>query len=142
MDSVARLSSNERNELFFETAVKKGMTPAVVEKDFWVTWTLGKIFINPDLNSILKFKGGTSLSKVYGLIERFSEDIDLILNWKILTDEDPQEDRSKKQQKKLIEKIRETARSYIAKGRISFLLTDLSCHSVLVKVAETLFPPP
>ena len=115
MDSVARLSSNERNELFFETAVKKGMAPAVVEKDFWVTWTLGKIFINPDLNSILKFKGGTSLSKVYGLIERFSEDIDLILNWKILTDEDPQEDRSKKQQKKLIEKIRETARSYIAK---------------------------
>lgn len=91
------------------------MAPAVVEKDFWVTWTLGKIFINPDLNSILKFKGGTSLSKVYGLIERFSEDIDLILNWKILTDEDPQEDRSKKQQKKLIEKIRETAKSYIAK---------------------------
>lgn len=114
MDSVARLSSNERNELFSETAVKKGMSPAVVEKDFWVTWTLGKIFIKPDLNSILKFKGGTSLSKVYGLIERFSEDIDLILNWKMLTDEDPEKDRSKKQQKKLIEKIRETARSYIA----------------------------
>ncbi len=71
MDSVARLSSNERNELFFETAVKKGMTPAVVEKDFWVTWTLRKIFINPDLNSILKFKGGTSLSKVYVLLKNY-----------------------------------------------------------------------
>jgi hypothetical protein len=44
MDLVAKLSASERNELFTETAVTKSMTPAVVEKDFWVTWTLGKIF--------------------------------------------------------------------------------------------------
>lgn len=50
MDLVAKLSGRERNELFTETAVRKEMTPAVVEKDFWVTWTLGKIFINRDLN--------------------------------------------------------------------------------------------
>jgi len=42
MESVARLSSAERRELFAETAARKGMTPAVVEKDFWVCWTLGK----------------------------------------------------------------------------------------------------
>ena len=69
MDLVAKLSDRERNELFTETAVRKEMTPAVVEKDFWVTWTLGKIFINRDLISILKFNGGTSLSKVYNLID-------------------------------------------------------------------------
>lgn len=114
MDLVAKLSDSERNELFTETAVRKEMTPAVVEKDFWVTWTLGKIFINPDLISILKFKGGTSLSKVYNLIERFSEDIDLILNWKILTGEDPLGARSKTKQNKLNKEIDELGRTYIA----------------------------
>lgn len=38
MDKVARLSSNNRNELFTETAARRNMTPAIVEKDFWVTW--------------------------------------------------------------------------------------------------------
>ncbi len=113
MDSVAKLSGAERKELFSETAAKLGMTAAIVEKDFWVTWMLDKIFSNPDLSSNLKFKGGTSLSKVFGLIERFSEDIDLILNWKSLTAENPQEERSKKKQKKLVEKIREAGRNYI-----------------------------
>lgn len=115
MDSVTKLNSTERKELFSETAANLGMTAAIVEKDFWVTWTLGKIFSNPDLSSNLKFKGGTSLSKVFGLIERFSEDIDLILNWKSLTTENPQENRSKKKQKKLVENIRETGREYIEK---------------------------
>ncbi len=114
MDLVAKLSDTERKELFTETAVRRGMTPAVVEKDFWVTWTLGKIFINPALISVLKFKGGTSLSKVYNLIERFSEDIDLILNWEILTGEDPQAPRSKTKQSKLNSEIDELGRSYIA----------------------------
>jgi predicted nucleotidyltransferase component of viral defense system len=52
-------------------------TPAVVEKDFWVTWVLDRLFQQPELARLLMFKGGTSLSKVYRLIERFSEDIDL-----------------------------------------------------------------
>ncbi len=126
MDSVASLSSDERNELFSETAAKKGMTAAVVEKDFWVTWTLWKIFINPALIPILKFKGGTSLSKVYGLIERFSEDIDLILNWNVLTDQDPQEDRSKKKQRKLNEEIRETGRNYIAEELLPMISDSIT----------------
>ncbi len=79
MESVARLSSAERRELFAETAALKGMTPAIVEKDFWVCWTLGKLFAHPDLSRLLMFKGGTSLSKVFNLIERFSEDIDLLM---------------------------------------------------------------
>ncbi|MDA3814346.1 MAG: nucleotidyl transferase AbiEii/AbiGii toxin family protein [Candidatus Cloacimonetes bacterium] len=56
-------------------------TNAIVEKDFWVVWTLDKLFSEEKLSKILMFKGGTSLSKIFGLIERFSEDIDLILNW-------------------------------------------------------------
>lgn len=114
MDLVAKMSGSDRNDLFSETAARKGMTPAVVEKDFWVTWTLGKIFSNSELNSILKFKGGTSLSKVYGLIERFSEDIDLVLNWEILTNENPLDNRSKTKQSKLNKEIDELGQAYIA----------------------------
>lgn len=130
MDSVAQLSDKERNELFTETAARKNMTPAVVEKDFWVTWSLGKIFTTPALSSILKFKGGTSLSKVYRLIERFSEDIDLILNWEILTGEDPQEPRSKTKQSKLNDEIDASGRTYIA-GELRQTLSEViepTCH--------------
>jgi hypothetical protein len=63
---------------------------------------------------MLIFKGGTSLSKVYAIIERFSEDIDLILDWNLLTDKNPKEDRSRRQQGILNKEINETAKTYIA----------------------------
>lgn len=88
MESVARLSSDQRRELAAETAARKGMTPAIAEKDFWVCWTLDRLFAHPELSSLLMFKGGTSLSKVFKLIERFSEDIDLILDWRVVVGED------------------------------------------------------
>jgi len=125
MDSVAELNSAERKDLFSETAAQLGMTAAIVEKDFWVTWTLDKIFRNPGLRANLKFKGGTSLSKVFGLIERFSEDIDLILNWKVLTAENPQEDRSKKKQKKLVQEIREAGRNYIEEKLLPVISAEI-----------------
>ena len=53
------------------------MPPATIEKDFWVCWTLKKLFNLPEWGSHLTFKGGTSLSKGWALIERFSEDIDI-----------------------------------------------------------------
>ena len=101
MDKVARLSPDQRRELFSETAARRGMTPAVAEKDFWVTWVLDRLFRQPELAQLLIFKGGTSLSKVYGLIERFSEDIDLILDWRVLSGEDPLAERSRTKQGKL-----------------------------------------
>jgi hypothetical protein len=60
------------------------------------------------------FKGGTSLSKAYGLIERFSEDIDLILDWRVLGGEDPLAERSVTQQNKLNDEINRLAQGYIA----------------------------
>ena len=85
MNNVAKLSVDERNELFKETASLMNTTNAIVEKDFWVVWTLNKLFSDDRLNKILMFKGGTSLSKVFNLIGRFSEDIDLILDWREVT---------------------------------------------------------
>lgn len=114
MDKIAHLSTQQQRELFGETAAKKKMTVQITEKDFWVTWTLDRLFSHPRLSRQLIFKGGTSLSKVYGLIERFSEDIDLILDWRTLTQEDPEAERSRSKQERLNRKINEDARSYIA----------------------------
>ena len=67
-----------------ESASRLGMSPAIVEKDFWVCWILRLLFAEPSLKNQMVFKGGTSLSKVFGLIDRFSEDIDLALDWRRL----------------------------------------------------------
>ena len=77
MDDVARLPLTDRTDLFAAVARQRGLTPAIIEKDFWVCWTLKQLFTLPDLPADLLFKGGTSLSKAFGLIERFSEDVDL-----------------------------------------------------------------
>ena len=131
MNRVAALSAEQRNELFSLTAERRGMgSVAVVEKDFWVCWTLKRMFEHSEhsehseLSKLLIFKGGTSLSKVFGLIDRFSEDIDLILDWRVVTDEDPLEDRSKSKQKKLNDAVNESARAYIA-GNLFNMLTDV-----------------
>jgi len=60
-----------------ETAARRGLLAVMVEKDFWVSWTLAVLFAHPEFGPQLVFKGGTSLSKVFGVIQRFSEDIDL-----------------------------------------------------------------
>jgi hypothetical protein len=70
----------ERSLFFRETAARRGLPVVMVEKDFWVSWTLAVLFAQPEFRGQLVFKGGTSLSKVFGVIERFSEDIDLSIS--------------------------------------------------------------
>ena len=114
MDRVAALSKAARSELFFESAARMGVNATIIEKDFWVCWVLQKIFSSEKLENKLLFKGGTSLSKVYGAIERFSEDIDLILNWNLINEGvDPREERSGNQQDKLNKKLNRAAQEYI-----------------------------
>ena len=78
MDKVARLADDDRAALFNETGAARGLANAIIEKDFWVCWTLKRLFgLQGEGIPALVFKGGTSLSKAYGAIRRFSEDIDL-----------------------------------------------------------------
>lgn len=70
--------------MFAETANRIGLPEPLVEKDFWVCWTLAHIFSIESFRNHLLFKGGTSLSKVFGLIQRFSEDIDLAVDYAML----------------------------------------------------------
>src|SRR5258708_7894254 len=75
---VIGATDNERRDLFLAAATRLGTTAQNVEKDFWVYWTLDALFNGPVPGGPrLLFKGGTSLSKAYGLIARFSEDIDV-----------------------------------------------------------------
>lgn len=103
MKNIARLPKEERLILFRNTAANCGLSEGIVEKDFWVCWTLDYLFHQSPWTKHLAFKGGTSLSKSFDLIHRFSEDIDLILNWRLLesTQKDPWAQRSKNQQDKL-----------------------------------------
>jgi predicted nucleotidyltransferase component of viral defense system len=80
MDQFALLPAAERAIVFREAAARlKFGSATIVEKDFWVCWTLRRIFANTALPGPL-FKGGTSLSKAYKVIDRFSEDIDIVLD--------------------------------------------------------------
>lgn len=94
MDNIAFAKDEQRKAILLETAYKAKLDPYIIEKDFWVSWTLSKIFSNPELNQVLCFKGGTSLSKVFGLIERFSEDIDLILAQSVVLKDDEELNQS------------------------------------------------
>jgi hypothetical protein len=113
MDKIARLPEQDRAAVFMETAGAKGMNPGVVEKDFWVVWVLDRLFSSNFLADKILFKGGTSLSKVFGLIERFSEDIDLILDWNEVVNEDPNLERSKTGQDKFNKAVLGLSRKYI-----------------------------
>lgn len=84
MNKFLKLSDKNRSEIFEFVARKEKIKDEIIEKDFWVTWVLYKIFTSSELDSILIFKGGTSLSKVFNQVNRFSEDIDLVLNMNCL----------------------------------------------------------
>jgi hypothetical protein len=84
LNKIAQLAAGARAEIFGETANRRGLPEALVEKDFWVCWVLAQIFSIEQLKAGLMFKGGTSLSKVFGAIERFSEDVDLAVDYAIL----------------------------------------------------------
>jgi hypothetical protein len=80
MKTFAALPAEERALYWRNYSNRVGMPEFIVEKDFWVCWLLGRIFATPQLGAECVFKGGTSLSKVFQAINRFSEDIDLGLS--------------------------------------------------------------
>ncbi len=73
MDSILKLSSRQRAELWEAASQGLGIADVILEKDFWVCWTLRELFALPGIGEHLIFKGGTSLSKVWRAIGRFSE---------------------------------------------------------------------
>ena len=116
MKTVARLSAEDRSDLFRNTATQMQMSDAIVEKDFWVCFTLDYLFHRSPWKDSITFKGGTSLSKAYHLINRFSEDIDLILDWRILgySLNEPWEERSNTKQDTFNKEANKRAEVFLA----------------------------
>lgn len=77
--AFAQLSDEDRRLAIANAALALNIGAVILEKDFWVSWLLGLLFEDQALAPHLVFKGGTSLSKAFGVIDRFSEDIDLCL---------------------------------------------------------------
>lgn len=107
MDKVARLPATDRAALVGETGARRGVADMIIEKDLWVCWSLKRLFGLPKgTTPSLVVKGGTSLSKAFGAIRRFSEDIDLSFDRAelgYLGDRDPEKEGiSRKQAARLI----------------------------------------
>lgn len=117
MNKVGAMTAAFRAQLFGETATRLGLPESLVEKDFWVCWTLKQLFSIGPFSGRLLFKGGTSLSKVFGAINRFSEDIDLAVDYTMLGFtglRDPRrEGLSRTKQQRLLVEMLEACQSYI-----------------------------
>lgn len=118
MDQFANDTPGSRDEAFQEAAAQLGFSKAIVEKDFWVCWSLKQLFALPSFGNQMIFKGGTSLSKAYDVIHRFSEDVDLSLDRGQLGFEgerDPENPGlSGKKQKQLLQELQDAAEDMVS----------------------------
>ena len=104
---------------------------AVIEKDFWVCWTLNLLNEIPELKGNITFKGGTSLSKAWGLIERFSEDIDIAINRKVFGQEPPhgaENATSNTQRKTRLEELEDKNATFIKEVLLPILHEKIAGH--------------
>lgn len=127
MDGIATSPRTDRRDLFNETAARMGLSAVLVEKDFWVCWSLKRLFTLPGARPGMVFKGGTSLSKSFGLIRRFSEDVDLSLDRHALGftgDRDPKAATTSKKRKTLLEDIGDKSRAFLAQDLVPRLMSD------------------
>lgn len=117
MEQFAKLPDTERQDILQESANRRGIREIVIEKDFWVCWTLDRLYALPELADHITFKGGTSLSKAYGLIERFSEDIDLTIGRNaphVCDTNNPMEpDISRKERERRIAAVKSAAQCFV-----------------------------
>ena len=135
------LPRDGKEELLGQTAARMGVDPVVVEKDLWVSTILGVLFTHPKTKDGFVFKGGTSLSKVYGAIQRFSEDIDLIMDWRLLglgkPDSDPWDaERSRTKQDRFNKSLGKMTKEYLRDTFVPFLKSQLP-SDVNVSVSDS-----
>lgn len=119
MIAWTQLTNEERQTILANIADDKGIVENAVEKDYWVSMVLRSIFSLP-YSDALVFKGGTSLSKGWNLIERFSEDIDLAIDRKYLG---------------FGEELNKSQRTNLRKESKRFICSTL-CHDIEAKLAE------
>jgi hypothetical protein len=111
------MPARDRADVFAETAERKVLPEAIIEKDFWVCWILKQLFSIEAFSGRLLFKGGTSLSKIFHAINRFSEDIDLAVDYAAMGftgERDPRrEDMSKTRRAGILDEMMAECQRYI-----------------------------
>ncbi len=125
------LSDNNKKEIFNQVSISSGLPAFAIEKDWWVTNVLRIVFSLP-VSKHLIFKGGTSLSKGWNLIERFSEDIDLALDRKFLGFEG-------KLSKTQIRKLRKISCSFVSNELVEIIskkIEELEIPGIKISVQE------
>jgi hypothetical protein len=130
-DTILSADDETRAGLFTATAQRIGTTPQNVEKDFWVCWTLDALFNGLPKGPRLLFKGGTSLSKGFGLIRRFSEDIDVTVFRDDLGEAHSVEELQKlsgKKREATLDAIREACEAFI-NGSVLDNLTQIATEA-------------
>lgn len=116
MDTFIKRTADEQHLYFEQAQARLGLPSTSIEKDFWVCWTLWKLFNLPEYGKNLVFKGGTSLSKGWDLIKRFSEDIDVVVNRDSLGfggDKSPDKAPSEKQRKIRLKDLKKACHEHI-----------------------------
>jgi hypothetical protein len=133
LNRIARMAPAERAEVFAETADRKGLPEAIIEKDFWVCWVLKQLFEIETLSGRLLFKGGTSLAKIFHAISRFSEDIDLAVDYVALGftgERDPRrEEISKTRRAAILNEMMTACQQYVGSDFLDALATR--CREIL-----------
>lgn len=134
MAEFFELSAGERLEALAQAANASGRPPHLLEKDVWVVWALRHLFAAPYAPHLV-FKGGTSLSKAYGVIQRFSEDVDLTYDIRaiaadLIGDTGVPLPASKSQEKKWSKEIRARLADWVATDVVPLLQQDLGQHGL------------
>ena len=125
-EQFLHLPVEDRRDILQTAAAQLGQQATVLEKDIWVCWALQNIFTLPDAHP-MAFKGGTSLSKIYSAIERFSEDVDITIDYRAFDDDfDPfAEGASKNAIKKFSERLKAYVLHYADEIVTPYLNTQL-----------------
>lgn len=134
LQAFLALPEREKRDVFEAAASRLDTLPSYIEKDLWVCLVLDALFNRlPDSHPRLLFKGGTSLSKAFGLIRRFSEDVDLVVHREDLGfvgEQDPVgEGLSNRRREALFQKLRETCSSYVLgelKAEVAVLMDQVA----------------
>ena len=129
MAEFFQLSTAERLDALDTAANTSGLPPHLLEQDIWMVWSLRHLFAGPYAGHLV-FKGGTSLSKAYGVIRRFSEDVDLTYNIRAIAadlvgDADAPLPTSKSQEKKWSKEIRARLSDWVGAEIVPRLKHDL-----------------
>lgn len=129
MTDFFELSAAERLDALNAVANTSGYLPHLLEKDIWVVWALRHLFSGPFADHLV-FKGGTSLSKAYGVIRRFSEDVDLTYDIRAIAadmvgDADAPLPATKSQEKKWSKEIRGRLTHWIGADIVPRLAHDI-----------------